>query len=310
MNELSIIVPNNEKLSASINPDALALKEEALEKSAMVARVSDSRENAAAVEAQSALAELRKAVEKSRIKEKAPALEFGRRIDEQAKSFIADVELEERRIGILISNFFTLEEAKRKAAEQAARLEQERIERQAREEQQRILREQAEREFKERQSALELERKASAEKAESERKIREATNAKQREQAEREAKIRAEQAERERIELERQRALAAAKTHEDLDKAQERASNAQAAVVVTPPPVEKAQGQAIKREPKIISVDVDKVYKFHRNCVDVTAKIGEIKSIIKAGGTVTGVVFEWEMQSQVRSARAPAAIEV
>lgn len=309
MNE-ALICLNNTELSAAATAQALALKESALDAAALIGRVSNAEENALAVGAQSQLADFRRQVEKARVEAKAPALEFGKRIDAAAKALVTEVAAEELRISALAGDWASLEEAKRIAAEKLARLEAERIEVARIAEERRILREQAERELKARQEADALASKARAEAAEAEKAIREATNAKARAAAEAIAAKQREENERAAIELQRQKEIADAKTHEQLDDAQARASNAQAAVGVAPVAQAKAAGQTFKSDIEILAVDLPTLYRFHPNCVKLEALHGEIKAIINGGGTVKGVTFRQVTKSQVRSARELRAIEV
>lgn len=308
MNDL--IVLDNSALQSAPGTQALALKQEALEAAAVIGRVSTAEENIAAAAAQSKLADFRRQIEKARVAAKAPFLELGKKIDATAKSLVSEIEEEEMRVAKLVGDYFQLQEAKRIAAEKLARLEQERIEQQRIAEERRILREAAEKEASARAEAKALQVAQDAERAAAERKIREAKDAEGRKQAERESAIQKEHQERAAVELQRQQELAAAKTHDELDKAQERASNAQAAIVVAPTAPVKVAGQNVKPSIKIISIDVDMVYRFHRNCVKVEALEGEIKAILLAGGTVKGVTYENVFDAKTGRTKQPFTVDV
>ena len=233
MSETALMILDRQNLSANKFTDAAqALKDDALATSAIVGRVTSAQENTIAAEAQLKLATLRRTITKAHEEGKRPFLRACQQIDAQKKEYLDEITSEETRITTLIGSYHQLQEAKRQAAEAAARLEAERIENARRAEEQRIHREAVEREAIERRKQEALASKARAEAAEAQRKITDATNAKQRAAAEAAALKQREESERAAIELKRQQELAAAQTHAQLDAAQERASNAQAAVVV------------------------------------------------------------------------------
>lgn len=307
MSDQALIALDQKNLVVTFTQAAEAIKTDALSASALVARVASAEENSVANEALQKLSSLRRVVEKGRQEAKAPIIRFGKNIDAQAEAFVAEVAKEEGRVSKLIGDFFQLEEAKRKAAEQAARLEAERIERLRREEEMRILRVQAEREAAARREQEALAAKQRQEEAEAQRKIREASNAKAREAAEREAKIRREAAEREAIELKRQQDLATAATHEALDAANERASNAQAAIASVPivAPV-RAEGQRVRADWEITITDVWLLARAHGTCVKIEPLIGEIKSLLNAGVKVAGVSAKEVFKAGTRSTNQKA----
>lgn len=124
-----LIVRDDATLSASVTPDAVALKEQALAEGALVFRVSSEEENAAAAAAQVACRTVLKMVEEQRVKLKAPILDYGRAIDATAKQFCHDLQLEEARIATLIGNYQTALAAQRRAEEAAKLKELQEIER-------------------------------------------------------------------------------------------------------------------------------------------------------------------------------------
>lgn len=310
MNESALIVLDNSALSSCAGNQALLLKEEALTAAAVIGRVSTAEENIAAAAAQSKLADFRRQIEKARVAAKAPFLELGKKIDDTAKSLVSDINDEELRISKLCGDFHQLQEAKRIAAEKVARLEAEAIEQRRIAEERRILREAAEKEAVARAEAKALQVAQDAERAAAERKIREAKDAESRARAEREAAIQKEHQERAAVELQRQQELAAAKTHDELDKAQERASNAQAAIVVAPVAPVKVAGQNVKADVRIISIDLPTLYRFHANCVKLEPLEGEIKAILMGGGIVKGVVSEFIMKAQAGRSRLEKFVDV
>lgn len=119
MNEQALMVCNDQQLSVSLSERAQALKDEALEKAALIGRVTCSEEQRGAVDAQKALAFIRTAVEKARKAAKERPLAYGRAIDEKAKEFVREIGEEDLRIAHLIADFQALEQARIRAAQQA-----------------------------------------------------------------------------------------------------------------------------------------------------------------------------------------------
>lgn len=228
----TLITRNDASLSVSFTAEALALQTGALEKSALIARVSCAEEQLEAVEAQKILASLIKAAENSRKAEKEPVLIYGRKIDESAKKFCEELLQEQTRIATLIGSFQALEMAKVRAA---AAAENERL------------------------SALERER---------------------------------------------QRAIAEARSHDELDKVNAvfdtRAKDEAAAPVA---PI-RTEGQVVKEEWTIREIDLHELYRHHPHCVKLEARVSEIKAILNAGGTVRGVKADKEVKSSVRTTGA------
>jgi hypothetical protein len=313
----AIMLRDDSKREITFLPQAHELKRLALEQSALIGKVENAEQNQTAFQAQAALAEVRKNVEKARVAAKEPVLAFGKLIDATAKAFVEDITQEEWRIGRLIGDFQQLEQAKARAAEQAKKLEEERIERERQQELRRIAEAQAEEQRKleaERrrvaEEAASAKRKLDADKAEAERKSREAKNAKEREVAEarrkeleaREAKEK-EEAERLRIEIERKNALAAATSHEAFDAANEKFGNMQAAVQSAPvaAPV-RADGQKVRSDWDLVISDIWLLAKAHPTCVKIEPRTAEIKTLLNAGVKVSGVIATAITKSQVQGA--------
>jgi hypothetical protein len=297
-----LIVRKPESLEVTFSPEAYQMREGALADAAMIAVVDNADKNSLANAALERLGTLRKLAEKARVAAKEPYLEAGRYVDAQHKAFVEDIKTEEWRVSQLIGGFFEIQEAKRKAAEQAARMEAERIAAEQRAEQERILREQVARENAER-----LEREAANRKIqEAERAAAEANNAEQRKAAE---AARAE-AELQRIAIQRLQERAAADTHAQLDAANDRAAERREAIAVAAPEPVRAAGQTVKQEWDVTVSDIHKLYKFHPNCVALEPRLSEIKSLLAAGATVQGVTAKQVMKAGVRTGRAPLAIDI
>lgn len=274
---------------AAMTEAAAALKSEALDASALVGKVTDATTQETAVEAQKRLANIKALCEKARKAAKAPALDFGRRIDAAAEAFVRDIDDELARVSALIGSYQALELAKQRAAEAARQAEERRIQEERRQAELAALR------------AAESERqRIAAQEAEVARLARE-------------AKSKAEQAalERQRIELERQKALAEAKSHDDLDRINAQASNAQAALAEQPKyePV-RAQGQRVKEEWSVEVTDIWMLARAHPACVKIEPRLTEIKSLLDAGVKVAGVRAEKVVKAGVMAGRQLAAIEV
>jgi len=120
MNEtVALILRDDHNRAVAFTPQAFTLKREALEGGALVGRVSNADEQAAAVAAQTALDFLIKQVEKARKAAKEPVIEFGRKIDDHAKQFTAEISAECFRIARLVGDFQALEQARVRAEQQA-----------------------------------------------------------------------------------------------------------------------------------------------------------------------------------------------
>lgn len=128
----SIIVRSD--LEVSILPDAYALRDQALEASALIGKVTDEATKLVAVEAQILLKEVVDQCEHSRVAVKAPVLETGRLIDALAKQYASEAKLELMRLSKEVGDFEALQLANLRAAQSAqsnelTALEKERFER-------------------------------------------------------------------------------------------------------------------------------------------------------------------------------------
>ena len=131
--ETTTLILAGDGYQLTISPEAEKRKAELLETASAVTAVGDNDESARAQVVSRALAALRIETEKSRKAVKEPVNRIGKLIDSTAKSFIADVEAEEKRIAGLVGEH-AREVARRKA--EAERIEREKMEeaRRAREE--------------------------------------------------------------------------------------------------------------------------------------------------------------------------------
>ncbi len=100
-----------------ITPDAYSLKKAALDAARPVARVDTPEQQLVAVEALKGLKSVRSGMEASRKAVKAPVLDLGRKIDDIAHKFIAEIDKQYMRISGLINHYQRVQ-ARIKAEEQ------------------------------------------------------------------------------------------------------------------------------------------------------------------------------------------------
>ena len=115
----ALIILDLPKRTAALTPAAHELKRQALEASALIGKVDDAATNANAAEAQVEISRVLKTYEEARKAAKDPVLQLGRAIDDVIKGHVEDVKSEQLRIARLVGDFQKLEEAKRRALEQA-----------------------------------------------------------------------------------------------------------------------------------------------------------------------------------------------
>lgn len=310
MSDQALMILDKQNLSATFTDAAQALKDDALSTAALVGRVASAADNQIAADAQLKLANLRRTITKCHKEAKEPFLRACQQIDGQKNEYLEEILAEEIRITKLSGDWHALQDAKRLAAEQAARMEQERIDRERRQEEQRILRENAQREHEARLAKEALESKASREQAEAQQRIREATNEKARKQAEAIMAKQREENEREAIAIQRQQERAAANTHAELEAASERAIAAQAAVVVAPQVPVTAVGQTVKKDIEITVFDIHALARVHPGMVNITPRESDIKSAILAGSKITGVSHKEIFKPQTRGGSLSRAIDI
>ena len=277
----ALAIRDDGAMTVQWTPAAVQRREEALDGLAMVARVSTPEENERAVAAQAAAAALRSDTEKARKMMKDPVLEFGRTIDNAARTFIAPVEAELMRVAREVGNYQQQVEAKRKAEEAARLLEQQRMEAERNAEIARVAREEAERVSKLEAAAAEARRKASAEEA---------------------TKLEAE--------VKRQKELAQAQTLERMDAIQERFDQEQAALPTIAEPV-RAKGQSVT---EIVVIDQIREFELVKARPDLVRKVEfdliGLKRDLANGVKVPGVTWHKETQSTVRRLPAREAITI
>jgi hypothetical protein len=112
--------------------------------------------------------------------------------------------------------------------------------------------------------------------------------------------------------LDRQRAEAQAKatSHDALDAINAHFDNKAKDVAPPPASATRASGQRIANDWEIVVTDIHLLYRHHPNCVKLEALTGEIKNILKAGGTVKGVNAKPIVKAGVRAPRQREAIAI
>lgn len=114
----------------SILPDAYQLRDQALEASALIGKVTDETTKLVAVEAQSLLKEIVDACERSRKAVKAPVLDLGRHIDAISTDYSSEAKSELMRLSKEVGDYEALQLANLRAAQQAQSNELSAIEKQ------------------------------------------------------------------------------------------------------------------------------------------------------------------------------------
>ncbi len=191
----------------------------------------------------------------------------------------------------MMGNYHQLEQKKKQAAEQAAKLEQERLEGLRRIEMRRL-----------QDEADAKERVIQAKAEEAIRASREATNAKERREAE-----------ALKLEAERLAAVQQAESHEQLEATQEMFNNQVAkvqAAAAPPPAAAKPTGQRIANDVDFEVTDMAALVKAHFNLVNYEPKRVEIKVLLKNGMVLAGVRSWPVVKASVRLAPERKAIDV
>jgi hypothetical protein len=119
----------------AISPSAIAIRDEIVASAGWISKVTTQSHFSSAVEALKRLRVMAKSVEASRVEIKSPVLEIGKKIDQTAKTFLAEVDVEITRLTGLMTQWEIeqrriaaeaerqrQEEERRKQAEEAARM--------------------------------------------------------------------------------------------------------------------------------------------------------------------------------------------
>lgn len=283
-----ILAPPAPVEKIKLSPEAAQMLEVALSGAALVAVVRNADENNVAVQAQVALKQVISQFDKAGKAIRDPHTKFCKDViafvEAQTKEAVQELD----RISNTIANFHQLEMAKQRAAENAARLEREKIEQERLAEERRV-----------REEAMAVQRRHDEEAASARRQAQEATNAKER--AEAEALQR---------EIERQKALADAKNMDAMDAIQA-AYNEKAAEVAAPVrEVVRAEGQRIATDWEITRINEHVLAKARPDLVrKIEFDMRAVKAELARGIKLPGVESKEVVRAGV-SSRTAAAIEV
>jgi len=256
------------------------IKSDALMAATTIETVVDGPSHDRAVSVQADIREALKFLEASRKELKDPFFQMGKRIDAAAKAEADELEKEEKRVQAMVNDFQTLELAKARAAENARRLEEERIEAARQAELRRLAEEEAakKRELQEKER-IALQTAMAARNAEEEAKAA--------------ALLR---------EVTRQKELSEAESLEKQDEIQEKFNAESAALPVHEQ--HRAQGQRVKEDWEVTVLDVWTLARVHSNCVKIEPLVSEIKKLLDLGVRVHGVTAKRVVSSTTTTRRA------
>jgi len=131
-------------------------------------------------------------------------------------------------------------------------------------------------------------------------------------QALEQARVRAAEAARQKeldeLERKRQEELSNAKSHEDMDKINERANQEAAAVRVVAPA--RVEGQIVREDWDIQITDVWLLARSHPGCIKIEPRMSEIRQLLDAGIKVAGVSAKKIVKAGVRLKPERIAIAV
>lgn len=275
LHTMETLILKGDGYGLEIAPEAVQLKQSLIEHSTLIVEVSDNTAAEAARMQVKKLADMRNVVEKSRKAIKEPVLAVGRKIDDMASQFVAEISTHEKRISGLIGEHSTRVELLRVAAErERAKIEAERI--------------RAEQEANRKREEEERERLKAAAEAEAAKK-----------QAEEAAQAAAKQAAGDDDEdIDAQLALAAAYDAENAARrlAEERAAEAMRAETNRQAEIQRmadaqrhaamiaetAKTSGVRYEPEFEVTDIHALYRHHADLVELTPKRREILSRIKS----------------------------
>lgn len=131
MNDLIKAEP--QPITISFDQEALAMRAEALESSALIAKVDDTKSQETAVAAQAKLFTVIRAVEKARQAAKEPLLKFAKELDGRARDFVSEIHEEGNRVTALINKFQEKERVRLAAEADLQNAELDRLEREEKE---------------------------------------------------------------------------------------------------------------------------------------------------------------------------------
>lgn len=308
-----IVASRRDVPTFEFNGSAKEAKQKALEKSALIARVTDGDSKIVAVRAQQELKRVLNAIEKARKDLKEPLLVAGRQLDTLCATESVELEREFGRVANAVKEFDDAERRRVLEEERLQREELERIQREKEAELKRIADEQAAKEREARRIQEEVDRKARELKDAADRLLRDAANKKQREaaqkaQAEAEYQRMQAEAERQRLEadLARQNAEAAAKAQQ----VQEQAGDA-AYVASRPVEITRVAGQVTTVDWEITSINEWTLAKARPDLVSkITFDMRALKAALSRGDKLAGVVAKEVHKAGVKLPPERKAINV
>ncbi len=127
MNNNALIIREKSSLEFTFTPDALALRESALSRSALIGDVTNAAQNAVAVEAQRELKSVINLFERERRTVKEPLLEAGRALDRAVALQVRELDSELGRISQAVAEFQLAEQRRIREERELQRRELERL---------------------------------------------------------------------------------------------------------------------------------------------------------------------------------------
>lgn len=311
--ETSLIIASTRQLPVfEFNIAAKEAKARALEKSALIARVTDHDSKVLAVRAQEELKRQINAIEKARKELKEPILDAGRKLDGLCAMESLELQKEFGRVSNAVKDFDDGERRRIAEEERLQREELARIEREKQAELARIAAEQAAREaeakrIQDEADRIALEAKFAAESmANAARNKKEAAIAEAHRQEALKLQAEANQERERQAEAMRQHvanaAAASAAVHEQ----------AAAAAYVESRPIEmtRVEGQVTKTDWEITVLNPWELAKYHPDCVKIEPLLTPIKAALNEGRTVKGIRAEKVIKAGVRVGKDRNLIEV
>ena len=311
--ETTAIVASQRNLPIfSINEPLKLAKAAALEKSALIGKVTDADSKIIAVRAQVELKRLISQIEKARKEAKEPLLSAGRQLDNLCAAEALDLDKEFGRVSNVVNEFDLAERRRVQEEERIQREELARIEREKQAEIERLAKEQRDREEAARKAQEEIDRKAREAREAAAKAVRDADSAKERKAAQKlleEAAKREADAATQRQQQEAALAAQRAQTESQTAAIEEKAGDA-AYCAAKPIEITKVAGQRLSSNWVITVTQPFVLAKFHPDLVNISPRLGDIKAALNEGREIKGITAVREHVSGVRLPAERKAIEV
>lgn len=287
---LIIGAPSIPAFQPTLSAEALAEKETALAKSALIGKVTNRAENDAANNARKALREVSGALDRQRKKLTDPWVEAQRLLIRTVEPHIDELKQEDARLELLVKDFTLAEQRRVREEQEAQQRELQRIE-EARQAELRRIQQEQERKDREAREAAERAERAAAE----------AKNKKEREDAQRQAR----EADRKRLEAESAARLA----QQQAALVNERA-DLQSRIESKPVEITRAAGQVVKKVWKISQINDFQLMKARPDLVrEIKWDRVAITDALNRGEKLPGVTAEEDITVSTRG-KAQRVIEV